>query len=467
MVHAMKIGTGFDMEFPDVRLRLPAILSDHMVLQRHTRLRLWGKAADGERIEVSLAHRKQSCVARHGAWAVELEPLDAGGPYELVIASGAESIAIYNVMVGDVWICSGQSNMQWPLRAARGGAAEAERAHVPAIRLFRQEARAADRPEEDIPGGKWLECSPLTAGDFSGVGYFFGRQLYEKLQVPIGLMQAAVGATSAQSWMSREAFAGSERLRHILAETDRIETDELKRPGALFNGMIAPLQRYAARGVIWYQGERNAIVHHPGHYGAILSALIADWRRGWNTDELAFLIVQLPGYGGPEEGDWALLREEQFTVGTTVRNAGVAVTIDAGESDNIHPADKRVVGERLALLAEALVYGADVVCSGPVCHSATLVNEKVLVAFRHAGSGGLTTCDGSAQVKGFTICDGDGYYKEARAEIVGAGQVVVWHDEVARPSAVRYAWNNDPKVNLINREGLPAFPFRTDINQRQ
>ena len=637
-------------------LRLHGLFTDRMVLQRDRAAPVWGTARPGAEVTVRFAGRAACARAgRDGAWRAWLPPVPAGGPHELRVESEGARLRLRDVLSGDVWICSGQSNMEWPLQQARDAEREIAAARHPAIRLFTVARRVSASPCTDVDG-PWRACEPAAASGFSAVGYFFGRALREALDVPIGLINASWGGTPAEAWTDAETYAADpairalfERQRRLMSadpaamkkynadlarwksslrdpdrQTDhddpgnrgygkgwaspdfddadwparrvpgyweqqgmaidgavwfrreveipaawagrdlvlalgpiddfdetyvngarvgatgletpgfwahpreyavpgkltkagraviavrvfdrggnggfggrpeclalrradgggdaiplagdwkhRVELQLPQRPAApfgpdnphypcgLYNGMIRPLVPFGVRGAIWYQGETNASRH--AEYRALLSAMIGGWRRAWGQGEFPFLIVQLANYmaaaAEPGESDWAALREAQAQVAQRVPHGGLAVAIDVGAADDIHPRDKQSVGARLALAAREVAYGEGPVGSGPVFRRAAREGDRLRLFFDHTG-GGLVARGGP--LKSFAIAGEDGAFVWAEARIEG-DTVVVWSPRVPRPAAARYAWADNPAgANLCRAEDLPAVPFRTD-----
>lgn len=483
-------------------LELATVFSDHMVLQRDKPVPVWGWADPGEQVRVEFAGQKKTATAdAAGKWIVKLDPVPAGAePRIMVIQSERPNreLQVADILVGEVWLGSGQSNMAMLVARARDFETEKTAANLPLIRMFKEESGAAEIPQPDAKG-KWVVCSPDTVGSFSATLFFFGRALHRSLDVPVGLINSSVGGTPIESWIAREAQARTPELRaaveaDIKADTEldkakaradyekasarwkkqaakaKVEGKQApKKPvdplaqrarrggmGGLFNGKIAPLIPYAIRGAIWYQGEANA---NPGRgklYRYQLPLLVDDWRQHWGA-ELPFAWVQLPNFRREGE-DWMLVREAMLQT-LRLPRTGMAVTIDIGDSNNIHPTNKQDVGERLALWALGDVYGRKgTATSGPriVGHQAR--GDKVVLSFTHC-DGGLQARGG--ELKGFVIAGEDHHWKPAVARFEG-DKVVVSHPEIRQPFAVRYAWEADPVCNLYNGAGLPASPFRTD-----
>ncbi|MBN1505751.1 MAG: hypothetical protein JW955_02840 [Sedimentisphaerales bacterium] len=485
-------------------IRLPSIIGDNMVLQGGDLVPIWGLADAGEEIALSFSWREKGWTIQaddHGKWTFRTSVPAIGGPFEMTL-KGKNTVTIRNILVGEVWVCSGQSNMQWPVRQSANAEQEMAEAKYPKIRLFTVERKVATTPQDNCRG-QWVECSPETVGDFSGVAYFFGRELYKELDTPIGLIHTSWGGTPAEAWTSptvieqdtvfepvvaryKEALADYPKAkRQYDAKLERWKKDAEKAkaagtrppsrpseplgptspwsPAGLYNGMIAPLAPYAIRGAVWYQGESNA--GRAYQYRDLFPAMIKSWWKTWPQIGFPFLYVQLANYladpkaasDKPGESSWAELREAQLMT-LTLPDTGMAVTIDIGEARDIHPKNKQDVGRRLALWALAKTYDKPVVYSGPLYESMNITDGKIVVHFDHA-DGGLVAKGGP--LNGFAIAGADRRFVWADARIEG-NTVVVSSDEVAEPLAVRYAWADNPVCNLYNKAGLPASPFRTD-----
>jgi len=473
------------------------LFCDNAVLQQGMEIPVWGTARDGETVSVEMAGQSASATAHDGKWEVRLPKLAAGGPYTMTI-KGDNTVTLQNIMVGEVWLCSGQSNMARTLvppdRVQPRFPAwekDAAAANYPQIREF---AVGNARPGEVGVSGHWDICTPQTAGDFTAVGFYFARALSEARHVPVGLIKAAVGATGAATWTPPDAFSSTKETQHIIdyyqrairefperlakydAEKDALlakyrqdldlakkngspeprqptpPTDpskDVNRPSYLFLNRIAPLAPFAFRGILWYQGEQNS--GHALEYRALFPALIAGWRKTFSNGQLPFLFVQLPGYKGtPPE-----MREVQREVWRATPGTFMVVTTDCGDPENIHPPNKQPVGERLARAARGMVYGEDIEFSGPSFESVQVQGGRLTVSFSHTG-GGLSAKDG--ELSGFEIAGSDKVFQPAWAEIQGS-DIVLTSAAVPAPVSVRYGWQNIPTGNLINRDGLPASPF--------
>ena len=456
-------------------VKLPAIFGDDMVLQRGRPVPVWGWADKGEKVTGSIAGQTLATKAdQQGRWKVTLDALDSelmevavknqSGdidfiwmPAQLTMTvedSSGSTLVFKNILVGEVWLCSGQSNMVWGLGASNNGRQEIAKADYPSIRLFFVPKVKAAEPAEDV-AGRWAPCTPenvvkVGRGSFSAVAYYFGRQLHEELGVPVGLIQSSWGGTPAEFWTSRKTLKADPVLKPLIGNSDS---------SALYNGMIAPLVPYAIRGAIWYQGESNVGRTH--QYRTLFPAMIANWRSDWGQGDFPFGFVQLAPYryDGQNPANCAELREAQLMTLKSVPNTGMAVTMDIGNVKNIHPGNKLDVGKRLALWALAKVYGRDVVYSGPIYKSMAVEGDKIRLGFDHV-DGGLIASDGKP-LADFTIAGVDEKFVPAEAKIDG-DSIVVNADGVARPVAVRYAWRDDATPNLASKAGLPASPFRTD-----
>jgi sialate O-acetylesterase len=439
-------------------VKLPAVIGDNMVLQRDRPVPIWGWADKGEEVTVTVAGQKHTAKAdKGGRWKVTLDKLAVGRPLTMTVAgSSGNKITVKHILVGEVWVCSGQSNMEMGVGGCNDAAKEIAAAKYPRIRLFTVEKAKAAQPATNVKGS-WTPCSPKSVGNggwggFSATAYFFGRQLYKELKVPIGLIHTSWGGTLAEFWTSRKALEANPMLKP-LAQGEA---------SCLYNAMIAPLIPYAIRGAIWYQGEANVGAAY--RYRTLFPAMIANWRADWGEGDFPFLFAQLAPYnyhnGGANLACCPELWEAQLLTLKSTPNTGMAVTTDiAGDLKDIHPKNKQDVGKRLALWALANVYGRKLVYSGPFYKSMTVEGDKIRLEFDHVG-GGLISRDGKP-LSDFTIAAADQKFVPATATIDG-DSIVVHSGKVAKPEAVRFGWHDDATPNLANKEGLPASPFRTD-----
>jgi sialate O-acetylesterase len=476
----------------------PSVFGDHMVLQAGKPLPVWGKADPGEAVTVTLEEASASTAAGDdGRWRVALPKRKTGGPLTMTIAGAANTLTYEDILVGEVWLGSGQSNMQWTVAKSMKAGQEIAAANYPAMRLFHVKQTIATTPQDDCEGA-WVVCTPETIPDFSAVLYFFGRELHTTLDRPVGLIHPSWGGTPVESWTRREALLADPERKRVVDRWDAIVAEypaaqaayeqavaewttaaeaakaagaaEPSKPAAprgpnssamasgLYNAMIHPLVPYALRGAVWYQGENNAPRAH--QYRNLFPAMIADWRTVWN-DTLSFYYVQLANYTPalpePADSDWAELREAQ-DLALAMENTGVAVTIDLGEAKDIHPTNKQDVGKRLALNALAKDYGRRVTFSGPTLKQMRVKGNTLTLTFADAKGGLVAKGD---PLTGFAIAGPDKKFVWADAKIKGK-RVVLSAPSVDAPVAVRYAWANNPVCNLYNKAGLPASPFRTD-----
>lgn len=498
------------------QLEVPSIFSDHMVLQRNQQIKVWGWSMAGDEITCSLAGQNAKAkAASDGTWFVNFEEFTSGGPYELKIQGRGKAIAINDIYIGEVWLCSGQSNMAMKVGGVLDAETEISAAKHPAIRMFTESSSHATEPQDRCKGA-WQVCSPETVGSFSATAYFFGRKLQQELNVPVGLINSSVGGTAIEAWTSMPAqtsnkilnpmmleFAGQdkgfdaeaakERYQKSLTRWEKTKAenanikdkDQKKRlprrpslpnkpsagknyPSNLFNGKINPLIGYGIRGVIWYQGERNSNGKFSELYDKQLETLITDWRQRWSTPELPFAWVQLPNFralqSNPSEpSGWVNVREGMRRA-LSIPHTGMAITVDVGDAKNIHPRNKQAVGGRLARWALVDVYqqgnklpGGNV-AMGPLLKSLQTAGDRINLTFEQVGKG-LKSFKNPLQ--GFAIAGKDQVFHWAEAEANG-NQVSVWSKQVPNPVAVRYSWAANPAGNLTNSLDLPASPFRTD-----
>ncbi|WP_413431119.1 sialate O-acetylesterase [Crateriforma spongiae] len=476
-----------------------SLFTDHMVVQRDKPVRVWGWTDAGAEVTASLGgHDAKATAGSDGRFEMELAALPAGGPHELVIQSGNDAKTISDVLVGEVWICSGQSNMAWAVQSANDADLESLSANYPQIRLISVPQVGTQEPQKDF-NGQWSVCSPSTVKDFSAVGYFFGRQLHQTLDVPIGLIDNAWGGSAAEAWISRQRLEKAGEYEDLLNHWDemarnydfakmkkayeerrqawidggrkgnapRAPRDAMSgnhRPANIYNGVLKPTIGYSIRGAIWYQGESNSSRAY--QYRNLFPLMIQSWRDEWGQGDFPFYWVQLADFRAevdqPAESDWAELREAQTMTMDKLSNTGQAVIIDLGEASDIHPKNKQDVAKRLARWALAKDYGIDVPYQSPRFDSVEFDGDKAIVKFSHTGRG-LDTFDVREMI-GFTIAGDDKNFVHAEAKLMPGTKdtVVVSSPEVSDPVAVRYAWADNPICNVQSADGLPLTPFRSD-----
>lgn len=447
------------------------LFTDHAVLQRDRPLPVWGWDAPGTTVAVTLGSAKAEAVAgADGRWLAQLPAQPAGGPHEMTIV-GTRSEKRSDILLGDVWLCSGQSNMGFALKNSLGGPEAAAAANGMQLRLLTVTRQTSTTPKELPAGGAWQICTPETAATFSAIGFYFARDILPHTKTPVGLISANWFGTPAEAWTSRASLLSLPEPTADVPPADGTVTPDPKRfgdqgqnrPTALYNGMIQPLAGTALRGVLWYQGESNGYPQQAPQYRRLLPALIADWRACFADPALPFGIVQIAGWQGkqtqPVDGGWAFLREAQAQVAREVPHCGLTLTIDIGDVKDVHPRNKAEVGRRLALWARAEIYGEkNLEWSGPWLRQAAFADGAARLTFDHGK--GMHSADGGP-IKGFAIAGADKRWRFAEATVDG-DSIVLRSPEVAAPVAARYAWAMHPVCNLINAAGLPAVPFRTD-----
>lgn len=468
------------------------LFAEGAVLQRDHPLPVWGTARDGEKVTVAFAGQTASTTAEDGKWKINLTPLKKGGPLTMTI-TGDNVISVKDILIGDVWLCSGQSNMGFQMKSVGNAAQEIAAMDYPSVRLFTVNQQFALEPMEDAPGA-WKAVTPATAADCSAVACYFGTALHREQGVPIGLIVSAVGGTRIESWMDEGTLAATGESASLVEKWQKVSAAEFEKigaaysafqhqrgvhrngvraaeakgqpappapvapklrchdcPSALHNGMIFPLQPFAIRGAIWYQGESNAGQALP--YRKLLPAMIADWRSVWGKD-LPFFFVQL----APHRSIHPSFREVQHHIWQSTPNTAMVVTTDVGNADNIHPTLKRPVGERLATAARVLSYGEKIPPSGPLFEKMEIKGNRAVISYGHIGGGLIAKGE---TLTGFTVAGDDGKFHPGTAVIEG-DKVIVSSEKITQPKAVRYDWAILPDGNLFNLDDLPAAPFRSD-----
>ena len=444
----------FACGFVNAEVRLPKILGSNMVVQRGQPVRVWGECSPNANVQVSLgAQHATANAGADGSWQVKFEPVAVGGPYTLTATADVATTALTNVLCGDVWLCSGQSNMQLPVKEVDPVEQKATLVIRPNLRLCSVAKSPSAKPLSSADM-QWRICTPESARDFSAVACLFAAELLKDpaiANVPIGLVDSSFGGTTCEAWIPQPALAGFQAQ-------DLHDSMFGIKPANLYNGMIAPLGHTTFKGVLWYQGESNS--GHPGTYPALLRTMISEWRKQFGQPSLPFFIVQLPEYANLWEGFyWPWIREMQAKAVQAIPNTALVVAIGTTDGFNLHPKEKLEIGRRAALLARQVASGEDIVASGPVFKGATVESSTIRVKLDTGGDGLASTTGDS--IKGFAVAGADGEYHFADAKIDGEN-VIVGSKEVSHPQTVRYAWAAMPRATLINKSCLPAAPFRTD-----
>jgi len=485
-------------------LKLPAIIGDNMVLQQKQSDPIWGWDAPGTKVSVTFAGQTKSAEAgADGAWRVKLDPMDANAAPQTMTIKGANEVTLQNILIGEVWMCSGQSNMQFGLNGDWNGDIEALGSDIPNLRLITVPNVGTQELKTEFKGA-WAGSTPETCKGFSAVGFYFGRHLQRILGVPVGLINNSWGGSAAEAWVRRTSLEKDPRFKLLIestlqkeatltsdkAKTDyeaamekwKVEADKAKaenkplprppggpdgwlkgnsRPGNIFNGVVHPTLGYGIKGVIWYQGESNA--GRAFEYADLFPFMIEQWRAEQKQGDFPFYWVQLADFQAekpePGESSWAELRESQ-TKTQKLANSGQAVIIDIGEGKDIHPKNKQSVAARLVRLALAKDYGIKVPYHSPEFKSVQFEGSKATVTLDMFGSA-LRPFD-VAEAVGFAVCGEDKQWHWAKGTVLGPDKVIVSSDKVAAPVAVRYAWADNPVCNLFSKDGLPVTPFRTD-----
>ncbi|HTM98969.1 MAG TPA: sialate O-acetylesterase [Pedobacter sp.] len=461
----------FNIAFANVKPN--SLFTDHMVLQKGVAVPIWGTADEGEQVTVTFNGQKQTTKTIDGKWMVKLSAMTYVRKGISMVISGKNTVTINDILVGEVWLCSGQSNMERQLgprpkqQPIKDWEKERDEANYPLIRSYKVPLKYSKGKLTDA-NSIWKVCSPATVTEFSAIGYFFARDLYQQLNVPIGIVFSAYGGTPAEDWTSNEAFESNTQLAPVVQrfEAANRKADSLSKANntwlrpliknGLYNAMIAPLLPFAIKGVAWYQGEANN--GRAKDYQQVLSNLIKNWRTDFKQGDFPFLIVQIAPYKEmiPE------IRESQLLVSQQVKNTALVVTTDCGNANDIHPAYKQPVGGRLALAARKLAYKENIEYSGPIYRSYQIKGNQIILKFSHATKGFLQR--NTDPLKGFTIAGEDNKFKTATATIKG-NKIIIFNAAIKKPIAARYGWANVPEVNLYNADGLPASPFRTDVNR--
>ncbi|MCM8536482.1 MAG: sialate O-acetylesterase [Lentisphaeraceae bacterium] len=482
---------------------LPNIFNNDMVLQQELDNKIWGWAQPQEAISVEIAGQKHKTVAdAEGNWSLKLKPQKWGGPYELKITASNE-IKFANVMFGEVWLCSGQSNMGWTVSNSYDADLESMTANFPNIRLIKVPLVGTQEPQKNI-NSKWEVCTPETVKSFSAVGYFYGRTLHQSTKIPVGLIMDAWGGSACEAWINRDLLKADSKYKEMITrwkktestwnETEakakytkqlatwKVKSEQAKkenkptprkpryrnpltgqhRPANLYNGMIKPIIGYGLRGAIWYQGETNA--GRAYQYRDLFPLMIKSWRDEWGIGNFPFYWVQLADFQkeatSPQQSSWAELREAQTMTMDKLPNTGEAVIIDLGEDKDIHPRNKQKVAQRLVRWPLAKIHKNKIPFASPRYKSMKTIGNKVQLTFVNTDKG-LDTFD-TKELLGFTIAGENKKFSNAKAKFINSTTIEIWSDDVASPIAVRYAWATNPICNIYTKGGLPLTPFRTD-----
>lgn len=486
------------LSFATDKFTVADVFTDHMVLQRNAIIKIWGEAQNGSLVEVRFAGQLRKVKAIQGKWQVTLKTGEAGGPYKLDIINGNNKVSFQDVLIGDVWLAGGQSNMEFALRRVKDAQKEISSADYPQIRYYKVPRKFY--PEQEVSKASWRVCSPQTAPEFSAIAYYFSRNIHKELNIPIGIIQTPVGGTTVEAWTSRTLLMSDKDFRPIvqhydsivnsygsdgyeklynryvssLAEYNQLNAEQKKyidkpvepmgrknfhRPIGLSETMLNTVIPYTLKGFLFYQGESNTA--RGAQYRKLFPAMINEWRTAWGQGDIPFLFIQLPRFE-TKTRYWYELREAQYLTSHHVKNTAMVVAFDQGNPKDIHPIVKDTVGWRLSQLALGKVYGKKVVCQGPEFKKMTKTADgSLLLDFTNAGTG-LVSKDNAATLSGFAVAGKDGKFYPAEAIIVGKNQVKVKNNLVTNPVDVRYLWVNSGDMNLFNKEGFPAFPFRTD-----
>jgi sialate O-acetylesterase len=453
----------------NAEIKLPAIVSSNMVLQRNTTIEIWGWADANEAIEMNISWletSKKVIADKDGNWSIEINTTNSKEPQTITLKSKTSNIILENILFGEVWLCSGQSNMQQPVKGFNGQPTFGSinsivTSNNPNLRLFTVDRIGSKTPQNDIKKfTSWQEASPKNVGDFSAIAYFFGQQLQKTLDVPVGLIHSSWGGSNVEAWMSKEYISAYQKVN--LENVDATKKPN-QTPTLLFNAMIHPLVKYKIKGTIWYQGEANRA--EPENYKKLFPAMVKDWRARFKVGDFPFYFVQIapfsyePNKPIKERVNSAFIREAQLQCVDLIPNSGIAITLDVGDEFSIHPPKKKEVADRLVYNALNQTYGYKTIdCCSPVYDSFIVENNKIKISFKNVQTG-LYAYD---KLENFEIAGDDKIFYPAEASIVNRKNVVVKNDQVPNPVAVRYAWKNWVTGTLFDTNLLPVSSFRTD-----
>lgn len=443
------------------RFALSSLFGEHLVLQRGQPIPIFGTASPGSEVFVTLQNVGRKTVAGpEGRWRVQFPAAKAGGPFSLTVTNGRQMLTRRDLFVGDVWVCSGQSNMERILANTFAWAQEIPAAKYPQIRHYRVPKKDSATPIED-PQGEWKVCNPKNAGAFTAVGYFFAREVHRETGVPIGLLNCSWGGSEIEPYVPIEVFRKGGAFHHLMERQNARPELPNHKLGSHFNGMVHALRELPIKGFVWYQGESNTRVAE--EYSRLFPAMIQAWRKAWRNSELPFYFVQLPNYSPANDPavnvGYPEMRAAQAAA-LRIKGTGMTVSIDVGETDDIHPFDKRELGRRIALQVLAKTYGQKKIWSGPIYHRRQICGKSIEIKFKETGRG-LRVADGHVP-RGFLLAGKDGNFEPAEAEIIASNKLRLTSKSMSRPRFVCYAWTGSPRCNLVNDAGLPLAPFRTD-----
>lgn len=468
------------MHVAEAKIELPSVITDNMVLQQNTNANLWGQAKNNANVKVitSWDNNTYNTVSdASGKWKLQVSTPEAGGPYHITISDKDGNLTIDNVMVGEVWLCSGQSNMEMPVKGFKGqyvqGALEtiSKASASDNIRMLNLKINASQKPLDDCIATGWMESTPENVSNFSATAYYFGKAINEKLNVPVGLICSCWGGSKIESWMDKAVY--DEMFPDVSLKCLEMNMDSIKRPKdnptLLYNAMIHPIQNYTIKGCIWYQGESN--LENPEEYKQYFPAMVNSWRKLWNQGEFPFYYVQIAPYdygrNNASGTEAAEIRQAQLECLSTIPNSGMITTGDIGSRICVHPPYKKQIGSRLALWAFSKTYGIDgIPCCGPIVRNATLDGAKSIISFDHVENGMSSCRDHADPVEGFEIAGPDGIFYPAKAIYTDSRRkLIVSAPEVQEPKEVRYCFHNYAPVNLFSVYGLPASPFRIKVDR--
>lgn len=448
------------------QLWLPNILSDNMVLQQNSKVKLWGKATPNSSVSIAVEWSKDAIsieAKNDGTWETVIKTTQAGGPYSISITNNSDKKVLNNILLGEVWICAGQSNMEMPLKGfnsqpvnnALETIVESEQFNI--IRMFTANKTIASEKKNDV-NGDWKVASVTTTTNFSAIAYFYARELYKTLKVPIGVIHISWGGSNVQAWMSAESLKMFPELVNL--PIDMNSKSPMRIPAALYNGMFNPIKNYGVKGIIWYQGESN--INEPELYKKIFPAMVNEWRDNIGLGNIPFYYVQIAPYryDGSNNVKSALLREVQLQCVDLIPNTGMVVTMDIGSESLIHPAEKLTIGQRLSYISLAKTYGYNGLhWISPIYKEKEIVQNKIVLTF-HNEANGFTPLH--AGIQGFEIAGEDGVFYPAQAKIKSPKQIEVWSDSVVNPTRATYCFKNFAIGTLKDSFGLPVSSFRTD-----